>query len=121
MAMSGLQEELQPGEGEGPSVHLCLDNLKGLTSVLAALKSSTKQVALSFTIPESLCQPTVGHGLGIACGHATGGFNHTPQPLPWALPMQVCSVVVAPEGLSLRWEDESKTLQSSIFLRCEVC
>jgi hypothetical protein len=37
-----------------------------------------------------------------------------------ARPSQVCSAVVDADGLSLRWEDDSKTLQSSIFLRCEV-
>lgn len=33
---------------------------------------------------------------------------------------QVCSVLVDADGLSLRWEDDSKTLQSSIYLRSEV-
>lgn len=33
---------------------------------------------------------------------------------------QACSVSVAPDGLSLRWEDDSKTLQSSVFLRADV-
>lgn len=33
---------------------------------------------------------------------------------------QVCNVVVAPEGLTVRWEDDSKTLQSSVHLRSEV-
>jgi len=29
-------------------------------------------------------------------------------------------VIVNSDGLSLRWEDDSKTLQSSIYLRSEV-
>lgn len=33
---------------------------------------------------------------------------------------QYCTVLMGPEGLSVRWEIESKTLQSSIFLRPEM-
>ena len=29
-------------------------------------------------------------------------------------------MVVAPEGLNIRWEDDAKTLQSAVFLRPEV-
>lgn len=36
------------------------------------------------------------------------------------LMLQVCSVIIAQDGLWLRWEDESKTLQSSVQLRSEV-
>ena len=34
--------------------------------------------------------------------------------------VQYCTVLMGPEGLSVRWEIDSKTLQSSIFLRPEV-
>lgn len=34
--------------------------------------------------------------------------------------LQACSIVIAPEGLSLKWEDESKTLQTQIFLKPQV-
>lgn len=33
---------------------------------------------------------------------------------------QYCTVLMGPEGLSVRWEIDSKTLQSSIFLRPEM-
>jgi hypothetical protein len=41
------------------------------------------------------------------------------QSLPTHDP-QVCSALVGGDGLSLCWEDDSKTLQSSIYLRSEV-
>ena len=34
--------------------------------------------------------------------------------------LQHCTVLMGTEGLSVRWEIDSKTLQSSIFLRPEV-
>lgn len=34
--------------------------------------------------------------------------------------LQPVSVAVAQEGLNFRWEDEAKTLQSSVFLRAQV-
>ncbi len=39
---------------------------------------------------------------------------------PVAVLVQYCTVLMGPEGLSVRWEIDSKTLQSSIFLRPEV-
>jgi hypothetical protein len=53
-------------------------------------------------------------------------LQHTPRTaespftLLLLLLLQVCSVIIAPEGLWLRWEDDSKTLQSSVQLRSEV-
>lgn len=34
--------------------------------------------------------------------------------------MQACIVVVAEGGMTIRWEDDSRTLQSSVFLSSEV-
>lgn len=34
--------------------------------------------------------------------------------------MQLCIVILVTDGLSVRWEDESKSLQASVFLRKEV-
>ena len=34
--------------------------------------------------------------------------------------MQLCIVSLHTDGLSFRWEDESKSLQASVFLRKEV-
>ncbi|KAI8464584.1 MAG: hypothetical protein J3K34DRAFT_526071 [Monoraphidium minutum] len=56
-------------------LRLTLDNVRGLTAVLQAIKPSAKQV---------------------------------------------CSVLVDADGLSIQWEDDSKTLQSSIYLRSEL-
>lgn len=56
-------------------MRLTLANVKGLTTVLQAIKPGSKQV---------------------------------------------CSVIVNDDGLSIRWEDDSKTLQSSIYLKSEL-
>lgn len=34
---------------------------------------------------------------------------------------QVCCMVIAPDGFSVSWEDDAKSLQSSIHLKPEVC
>ena len=34
--------------------------------------------------------------------------------------LQVCSASIAADGLTFRWEDESKTIQCSVFLKAEV-
>ena len=38
-----------------------------------------------------------------------------------ACALQMCIVVIKDDGVSVRWEDKSKSLQSSVWLNSEVC
>ncbi len=76
-------------------------NVRGLVSVLQAIKaSSSNQVPQQCTACSSmsLCAPLTVTGCLV----------------------QLCIVTLHTDGLSVCWEDESKSLQAKVFLRKEV-
>lgn len=91
-----------------PSQHtqasMKVPNVRVLVQMLQAIKCTGKQVTIVVSpdaknIAWSQCV--------LACKHVS-------------VLVQYCTVLMGPEGLSVRWEIDSKTLQSSIFLRPEV-
>lgn len=53
-------------------------------------------------------------GMPVHLGAATQQQAHR------CVALQVCCLQLSKEGLTLRWEDVSKSLQSSVFLNNEV-
>ena len=45
--------------------------------------------------------------------HALNALDLAHPPSPFS---QLCALVIADDGLTLRWEDESKAMQASLFL-----
>ena len=77
-------------------------NLKGFLTVLQAIKpSSSKQV----------CNTSVIAAVSSCLGRLTALL----------LTLQVCTLILGTEGLWVKWEDDSKSLQSSLFLGPQVC
>lgn len=48
------------------------------------------------------------------------GLFQVLQAMKTGTKQQVCSVSIASDGITFRWEDDSKTLQCSVFLKSEV-
>lgn len=79
-------------------------NVKALVQMLQAIKSTAKQVN-HFCTHGTL--QSFHNQVGSVCTPTRNALQH-------------CTVLMGTEGLSVRWEIDSKTLQSSIFLRPEV-
>ena len=78
-------------------------NVKGLVEAIHAVKSPNKsQVCLSGVWHMSLY-------MMLSCTHLTT-----------LTAVQLCMLSVNRDGLSLRWEDSSKSLQSSVWLHSEA-
>ena len=89
-----------------PSQHtqasMKVPNVRVLVQMLQAIKCTGKQVTVV-----TCCKIKSWSLCFYACKHVS-------------VLIQYCTVLMGPEGLSVRWEIDSKTLQSSIFLRPEV-
>lgn len=84
---------------------LRMANVKGLVEAIQAVKSPNKhQVIASDPFP----------GLLRCYSGAHRSF------LKASLSMQLCLLSINRDGLSLRWEDTSKGMQSSVWLHSEV-
>ena len=82
-------------------------NVRVLVQMLQAIKCTGKQVTI-------VVSPDAKNIAWSQCVLACTVQKHV------SVLVQYCTVLMGPEGLSVRWEIDSKTLQSSIFLRPEV-
>ena len=100
----------QEQQGNDNGALLRLADIKGSLQMLQAVKSPAKQVC---NLSKSTgCESDRALASLIAC-------------CVWTLALSTCllqqaTVIIEQSGLSIRWEDASKTLQSSIFLRTSV-
>eukprot|EP00967_Tisochrysis_lutea_P141205 scaffold259101_cov15-Tisochrysis_lutea.AAC.1 len=65
-------------------------------------------------------QGQAGHGLLICKTFYVRGLFQVLLAMKTGSKQQVCSVSLATDGITFRWEDDSKTLQCSVFLKSEV-
>ena len=87
----------------GSQAYAKVSNVRALVQMLQAIKSTAKQVVRTV----HWCPLRALRPLLELAPYAHSGLQH-------------CTVLMGSDGLSVRWEIDSKTLQSSIFLRQEV-
>ena len=113
---------MSSGSGEQQAC-LRAASARSLVSVLHSIKpANTKQVPGMIIWSIGHCISKYWRVCTHACMHCCWSHGHTKVAERWNLVQaQECVLLIGPEdGLSVRLEDESKTLQSSIFMRPDV-
>lgn len=97
-------------------VHIKVGNVRVLANILQAIKHSAKQVRVTVSILGQQATHTLLYPTGTLCALRVMGWARQSR----SSIVQACTMILTDDGMTIGWEGDGKSMQSSVYLKKAV-